>query len=57
MSCLMILKAYITIEVDIEEYPSPVDGDIASEIKDELTASVYDIDGVELKQINVLGSK
>ena len=53
----MILKAYITIEVDIEEYPSPVDGDIASEIKDELTASVYDIDGVKLKQINVLGSK
>ena len=53
----MILKVYLTIEVDAEEYPSPVDGDIASEIKDELSANIYDIDGVELKQINVLGSK
>ena len=44
----------MTLVVDPDEYPSPVDGDIAQEIKEGIKESMYDIDGVEIKNINVI---
>ena len=47
-------KVYITLEVDTEEYPTPVDEQLVDEVKDQFESFVYDIDGFHLNQIKIL---
>ena len=50
----MQVRLYITLEVDEDEYPTPADGQIGSEIEQSLHAYLYDIDGIDIKSINTI---
>lgn len=44
----------MSLSVDTKEYPMPVDGYVADEIKEALKEYIYDIDGIELINMNVI---
>ena len=50
----MIVKVQMTLHIDTEEYPMPVDGRVADEVAWALHEFVYDIDGMDIKKINVI---
>ena len=50
----MRVKVYLTLDIDEDEYPIPVDGEISQEIEEAFDAYVYDVDGMEIKTIKVL---
>jgi hypothetical protein len=50
----MIVKVLMTLRIDTEEYPMPIDGYVSDEIKESLREYVYDIDGIEVAKINVI---
>lgn len=50
----MIIKVFLTLEIDEEDYPVPVDGNIDEEINETLEEVVYDIDGMSIKTIKIL---
>ena len=50
----MRVKVYLTLDIDEDEYPIPVDGEISQEIEEAFDAYVYDVDGMEKKTIKVL---
>ena len=50
----MRVKVYITLDIDEDEYPVPVDGAISQEIEEAFNEYVYDVDGMEIKTIKVL---
>lgn len=50
----MIVKVFLTLEIDEDEYPVPVDGFIDEEIHETLQEFVYDIDGMSIKTIKIL---
>ena len=47
-------KIYITLNVDTEEYPVPVDEQIGDDIQDQIESFIYDIDGLDLNNIKIL---
>ena len=47
----MLVKVFLTLELDEEEYQMPVDGFIDDEITEALHEFVYDIDGMGIKHI------
>lgn len=50
----MIVQILMTLNVDTEEYPMPVDGYVSDEIEESLREYFYDIDGVDILKINVI---
>ena len=42
----MIVKVFLTLVIDEEEYPVPVDGFIGPEIEDTLHDYIHDVDGI-----------
>ena len=50
----MRVKVFITLDIDEDEYPVPVDGEVSQEIEEAFNEYVYDVDGMEIKTINVL---
>lgn len=50
----MQVKILMSLSVDTKEYPMPVDGYVADEIKEALKEYIYDIDGIELINMNVI---
>ncbi len=50
----MIVKVFLTLELDEEEYPIPVDGFVDEEIKDALQEFIYDVDGMKIKTIKII---
>lgn len=50
----MQIKVFLTLEIDEDEYPVPVDGQITEEIEETLQEFVYDIDGMKIKTIKIL---
>ena len=50
----MQIKVFLTLEIDEDEYPVPVDGQIDEEITETLQEFVYDIDGMKIKTIKIL---
>lgn len=50
----MQIKVFLTLEIDEDEYPVPVDGQITEEIAETLQEFVYDIDGMKIKTIKIL---
>jgi|TARA_E500000081_G_scaffold68580_1_gene70698 hypothetical protein len=47
-------KIYITLEVDTEDYPTPVDEQLEKDVQDQIEAFIYDVDGFHLNKIKVL---
>tara|TARA_X000001382_G_scaffold76562_3_gene53580 strand:- start:1343 stop:1489 length:147 start_codon:yes stop_codon:yes gene_type:complete len=45
---------FLTLNVDEEEYPVPVDGRVEDELQDAIQEYVYDIDGVTVKKIKTI---
>jgi hypothetical protein len=50
----MLVKVFLTLEVDDEEYQMPVDGIIDDEVQDTLQEYIYDIDGMSIKSIKII---
>lgn len=50
----MIVKVFLTLHIDEDEYPVPVDGEVNEEIDQSLQEFIYDIDGVSIKAIKIL---
>ena len=44
----------MTLDIDPEEYPVPLDNDVSLEIEDALEEYLYDIEGIRVKSIKVL---
>jgi hypothetical protein len=49
----MIVKLYLTLNLDKDEYPVPADGDVTEEIQHALDEFIYDIDGLKIKNIRI----
>ena len=52
-SWTMVVKIYITLNVDKDDYPVPADGDPSEEIQQALEEFIYDIDGLKIKNIRI----
>ena len=52
-SWTMVVKIYITLNVDKDDYPVPADGDPSEEIQQALEEFIYDIDGLKVKNIRI----
>ena len=50
----MVVKIYLTLDVDKDEYPIPADGDPSEEIQEAVEEFVHDIDGLKIKNIKVI---
>ena len=50
----MQIKVFLTLKIDEDEYPVPVDGQIKEEVNETLQEFIYDIDGMRIKTINIL---
>ena len=50
----MRVKVFLTLDIDEDEYPVHVDGEVSQEIEEAFSAYIYDIDGLNIKTINVL---
>ena len=49
----MIVKIYLTVGIDEDEYPVPSDGDVSEEVIQAVEGFIYDIDGMQIKNIKV----
>jgi hypothetical protein len=50
----MIVKIFLTLDLDEDEYPVPVDGKIDDEVEDALKEFIYDVDGMEIQSIKTI---
>ena len=50
----MLLKVYLTLELDPEEYPIPADGAVDLEIKSAFREYIHDIDGINIKNMKLI---
>lgn len=50
----MLVKILLTLELDEDDYPIPVDGNVDDEIAEALREFVYDIDGMTIRNIKIV---
>jgi hypothetical protein len=50
----MIVKVFLTLDIDEEDYPVPVDNVIDEEIEQSLQEFIYDIDGMSIKAMKII---
>tara|TARA_R100000458_G_C8265235_1_gene240355 strand:+ start:689 stop:856 length:168 start_codon:yes stop_codon:yes gene_type:complete len=50
----MIVKIYLTVSIDEDEYPIPSDGDVSEEVEHAIEGFVYDIDGMKINNLKVI---
>lgn len=50
----MIVKVFLTLDIDEEEYNVPVDGFIDPEIEDTLHDYIHDVDGMKIKNLKII---
>ena len=50
----MVVKIFLTLDLDEEDYPVPADGDPSEEIQEAVEEFVDDIDGLKIKNIKVI---
>ena len=50
----MIVKVFLTLNVDERVYPVPADGKADNEIQEAIQEYIYDIDGVTVKTIKTI---
>jgi hypothetical protein len=49
----MIAKVLMSLEIDEDDYPVPVDGSLEEEINEALYAYIYDIDGITINKMRI----
>ena len=49
----MVVKVYLTLNLDEEDYPVPADGDPSEEIQQALEEFIQDSDGLKGKHIRI----
>ena len=47
----MRLQVTINLEINPEEYPLPIDGDVRDEVEQIIRDTFYDIEGIEVKTL------
>jgi|TARA_R110002049_G_scaffold277079_1_gene455421 hypothetical protein len=50
----MILKVFLTLEIDEDEYQMPVDNFINDEVREALQEFIYDVDGMTINSIRTV---
>ncbi len=50
----MKVKVFLSLDLDEEEYPVPVDGFVDEEIREALHEFIYDIDGMHIETIRII---
>ena len=50
----MILKVFLTLEIDENEYQMPVDNLINDEVREALQEFIYDVDGMTINSIRTV---
>lgn len=50
----MRAKIFLTIELDEEDYPIPVDGMVAEEIDETIRNLIHDVDGMDVKSMKII---
>jgi len=50
----MILKVFLTLEIDEKEYQMPVDNLINDEVREALQEFIYDVDGMTINSIRTV---
>lgn len=50
----MLVKVFLTLEIDEREYQMPVDNVINDEIREALQEFIYDVDGMTIKSIRTI---
>ena len=50
----MILKVFLTLEIDENEYQMPVDNFINDEVREALQEFIYDVDGMTIKSMKTV---
>tara|TARA_R100000935_G_scaffold2826_5_gene7717 strand:+ start:244 stop:405 length:162 start_codon:yes stop_codon:yes gene_type:complete len=49
----MIARVLMSLEIDEDDYPVPVDGSLEEEINEALYAYIYDIDGITISKMRI----
>ena len=50
----MKVKVFLSITLDEDDYPIPVDGFVDEEIREALHEFIYDIDGMTIETIRII---
>ena len=50
----MLVKVFLTVEIDEEEYPMPTDGNVTEEVGAVLNEIIFDVDGWKIKTIKTI---
>jgi hypothetical protein len=50
----MRVKILLTIDLDEEEYPMPVDGMVVEEVDETLRNLIHDVDGMDVKAMKII---
>jgi len=49
----MKARVLISLEIDEDDYPMPVDGSIQEELNEAIYAYIYDIDGISIIKMRI----
>ena len=50
----MKAKILISLKIDEDDYPMPVDGSVKEELNEAISSYMYDIDGITIENIRIL---
>lgn len=50
----MRAKIFLTIDLDEEEYPMPVDGMVVEEVDETLRNLIHDVDGMDVRAMKII---
>tara|TARA_B100000780_G_C20874313_1_gene347752 strand:+ start:314 stop:478 length:165 start_codon:yes stop_codon:yes gene_type:complete len=50
----MIANVLISLEIDVDDYPVPVDGSVEEELNEAMYAYIYDIDGITITKMRIM---
>jgi len=50
----MIVKIFLTVELDEDDYPIPVDGMVEEDVNETVHNLIHDVDGMSIKSIKII---
>ena len=50
----MRVKIFLTIELDEEDYPIPVDGMVEEDVDETIGNLIHDVDGMSVKSVKII---
>ncbi len=50
----MKVKIFLTIELDVEDYPIPVDGMKEEDVDETIRNLIHDVDGMTVKSVKII---